>query len=134
MVLEPKFTYHGFRYVEISGISSDISININAQTIGILSRIHSTFKTDNNLVNRIQKNIVRGQVGNFISVPTDCPQRDERLGWMGDAQLFAPTAMYNGDMAAFYTKWMRDVRDAQSKGGGYSNVSPRYAKNCISIH
>lgn len=84
-----------------------------------------TFKTDNDMVNKLHGNILRGQISNMISVPTDCPQRDERLGWMADAQIFAPTAIYNGDVAGFYTKWMRDVREAQSFDGAYSEVSPR---------
>jgi alpha-L-rhamnosidase len=77
------------------------------------------------MVNQLAKNIVWGQRGNFISVPTDCPQRDERLGWMGDAGIFAHTAVYNADVAAFYTKWMRDVREAQSTSGGFSDISPK---------
>jgi alpha-L-rhamnosidase len=77
------------------------------------------------MVNQLAKNIVWGQRGNFISVPTDCPNRNERLGWMGDAEIFAHTAVYNADVAAFYTKWMRDVREAQSTSGGFSDISPR---------
>jgi alpha-L-rhamnosidase len=80
------------------------------------------------MVNQLAKNIVWGQRGNFISIPTDCPQRDERRGWMGDAQIFAHTAVYNADVAPFYTKWMRDVREAQSTSGGFSDVSPRLEK------
>jgi alpha-L-rhamnosidase len=80
------------------------------------------------MVNQLAKNIVWGQRGNFISVPTDCPNRDERLGWMGDAEIFAHTAVYNADVAPFYIKWMRDVREAQSTSGGFSNVSPRLEK------
>ena len=70
-------------------------------------------------------NIVWGQRGNFVSVPTDCPQRDERLGWIGDAQVFLPTATLNMDVAAFFTKWGDDVLDAQSPDGAYSDVAPR---------
>ena len=81
------------------------------------------------MVNKLHENIVWGQRGNFLSVPTDCPQRDERLGWMGDGQVFAPTATYNADVAAFYTKWMRDVREAQAGTGGFSDVSPRLVDN-----
>ena len=66
------------------------------------------------MVNKLQENIVWGQRGNFLSVPTDCPQRDERLGWMGDAQVFVRTASFNMDVAAFFEKWMADVEDAQS--------------------
>ena len=77
------------------------------------------------MVNQLQSNIVWGQRGNFLSVPTDCPQRDERLGWMGDAQIFVRTATLNRDVAAFYEKWMQDVDDAQAPDGGFSDVSPR---------
>jgi alpha-L-rhamnosidase len=77
------------------------------------------------MVNRLFQNIVWGQRGNFMSVPTDCPQRDERLGWMADAAIFVDTATYNADVAAFFTKWMRDVREAQSASGGFSDVAPR---------
>ena len=71
-----------------------------------------------------QSNIEWGQRGNYLSVPTDCPQRDERLGWMGDAQIFVRTATYNADVAAFFTKWMVDVDDAQTPDGAFTDVSP----------
>src|SRR5207244_5665208 len=84
-----------------------------------------SLETSNPLVNRLWQNIDWSQRGNFLSVPTDCPQRDERLGWMGDAQIFARTACLNRDVAGFFTKWMTDVADAESAEGGFSNVSPR---------
>lgn len=77
------------------------------------------------MVTTLMKNIRNSQVANFISVPTDCPQRSERLGWMGDAQVFTHTALYNGDVASFYTKWLRDIREAQLPEGGFSFISPR---------
>jgi alpha-L-rhamnosidase len=76
------------------------------------------------MVNKLQENIVWGQRGNFLSVPTDCPQRDERLGWMGDAQVFVRTASFNMDVAAFFEKWMTDVEDAQSPEGAFPDVAP----------
>lgn len=76
-------------------------------------------------MNKLHSNIVWGQRGNFISVPTDCPQRDERLGWMADTQVFAMTAIYNADVAGFYTKWLKDVKLSQSTSGGFSDISPR---------
>ena len=76
-------------------------------------------------VNQLYSNIVWGQRGNYLSVPTDCPQRNERLGWMGDAQVFVRTATYNADVAAFFTQWLVDVEDAQTKEGAYTDVSPR---------
>src|SRR6202012_2957680 len=75
-------------------------------------------------LNQLQSNIQWGQRGNYISVPTDGPQRDERLGWMGDAQVFVRTATYNSDVAAFFTKWLVDVDDGQSPEGAYGDVSP----------
>lgn len=125
-VFEPHFTYHGFRYVEVSGLPS-------APPPGLLTgRVCHTaapftgkFHCSDEMVNQLYKNIVWGQKGNLHSVPTDCPQRDERLGWMGDAQIFWRTACYNMNLAPFTRKWMRDVVDAQSPEGGFSNVSPR---------
>ena len=73
----------------------------------------------------MQANIQWGQRGNYLSVPTDCPQRDERLGWMGDAQVFIRTAAWNADVAAFFTKWLVDVNDAQSAEGALADVNRR---------
>ena len=82
------------------------------------------FACSDDRVNQLHRNIVWGARGNFLDVPTDCPQRDERLGWMGDAQVFAPTACAIFDVAAFFTKWLRDVIDAQSPSGGFSERRP----------
>lgn len=119
------FTYHGFRYIEVTGLKFDASKALRGVRIGVKTMVKSVLKTDNEMVNKLYKNIVRGQLSNMISVPTDCPQRDERLGWMADTQIFAPTAMYNGDAAGFYTKFLRDVRDGQTSEGAYSDVAPR---------
>src|SRR5262249_1884572 len=124
-IWEPRFTFHGFRYVEVSGYPGRPSADA---ITGIV--IHSdtpktgTFVCSNELVNQLQHNIEWGQRGNFLEVPTDCPQRDERLGWMGDAQIFVRTAGANMDVAAFFTKWMRDVEDAQRPDGAFTDVSP----------
>jgi alpha-L-rhamnosidase len=83
-----------------------------------------SFATSNPLINKLQSNITWGQRSNFFSVPTDCPQRDERLGWMGDAQMFVGTSAFNMDVAGFFTKWMRDVEDAQRPGGAFTDVAP----------
>ena len=123
---EPHFTFHGFRYVEVTGYPGEP--NLDAVTGCVL---HSdipktgTFECDNALVNQLVQNIDWGQRGNFLSLPTDCPQRDERLGWLGDAQIFVRTAAGNRDVAAFFTKWMDDVVDAQSPEGGFPDVAPR---------
>ena len=125
-VWEPHFTFHGFRYVEVTGYPGRPTEGaITGCVIGSDTSVAGTFTCSNPMVNQLQRNIVWGQRGNFISVPTDCPQRDERLGWMGDAQIFARTATYNRDVAAFYESWMDTVSDEQSPEGGFSDVSPR---------
>jgi len=123
---EPRFTYHGFRYVEMTGWPGRPPLDaITGIVIHSVMPRAGTFECSSPMLNRLQENIVWGQRGNFLSVPTDCPQRDERLGWMGDAQVFAPTALLNADLAGFFTKWLVDVRDAQSPEGAFSDVSPR---------
>ncbi|BDI31194.1 hypothetical protein CCAX7_32450 [Capsulimonas corticalis] len=125
-VWEPHFTFHGFRYVEVTGYPGKPAMDaVTGCVIGSDTPKTGTFECSSPLVNQLQHNIVWGQRGNFISIPTDCPQRDERLGWMGDAQIFVRTATYNRDTAGFYEKWMQDVEDAQSSQGGFSDVSPR---------
>ncbi|TFG95989.1 MAG: alpha-L-rhamnosidase, partial [Calditrichales bacterium] len=122
---EPKFTYHGFRYVEISGFPGVPSKDaILGKVVHSAAPPTIAFNCSNELINRIQKNIVWGQRGNMHSVPTDCPQRDERLGWMGDAQIFAPTASYNMNMARFWRKWVRDIADCQEEDGSVHDVNP----------
>ena len=125
-VFEPHFTFHGFRYVEVTGYPGVPRLKaITGCVVGSDTPPAGTFTCSSPLVNQLQRNIVWGQRGNFVSVPTDCPQRDERLGWMGDAQIFARTATYNRDVAAFYESWMDAVDDGQSAEGGFSDVSPR---------
>ena len=125
-VLEPRFTLHGFRYAEITGYPGDLA------AADIVARVaHSdiaptgSFSSSSEWLNRLFRNIDWGQRGNFISVPTDCPQRDERLGWLGDAQIFARTACYNRDVAAFFGKWLDDVADAQLPSGAFADIAPR---------
>ncbi len=127
---EPRFTTHGFRYVELSGDVAQLTSPPALETVtGIVAHAamepSGTFTTSADYLDQLHSNIVWGQKGNFTSVPTDCPQRDERLGWMGDAQIFARTATLNMDVAAYYTKWLRDVEDAQYANGSFSEVSPR---------
>ena len=124
-VWEPHFLFHGFRYVELLGFPGTPT----EETItGIV--IHSdipptgTFECSDPLINQLQHNIVWGQKGNFVDVPTDCPQRDERLGWTGDAQVFIRTAAFNMNVASFFTKWTRDLEDAQLPEGAYPAVAP----------
>jgi alpha-L-rhamnosidase len=119
----PHFTYHGFRYVEVTGLAKAASIT--GLEFHTEVPITGAFDSGSEIVNQIFKNTMWGQRGNLMSVPTDCPQRDERLGWMGDAGIFWRTATYNMDMQAFTHKWMHDVVDAQSPAGGFPDVAPR---------
>jgi len=124
--LEPRFTLHGFRYAEISGYPGDIGeANIVARVVHSDIAATGEFESSQPWLNQLFRNIDWGQRGNFTSVPTDCPQRDERLGWLGDAQIFARTACYNRDVAAFFHKWLDDVADAQFESGAYSDIAPR---------
>ncbi len=122
---EPRFTYHGFRFVEVQGLDKtpDKSI-LQARVIASdLSRTGS-FACSNPMLNQLYKNIHRSHISNMQGVPTDCPQRDERCGWLGDVAVFAQTSMFNYDMAAFYNKWMIDVLDAQSERGTFPDFAP----------
>ncbi len=128
-VFEPHFTFHGFRFVQLIGLKSEPTLD---QITGIV--IHSamqptgTFTCSDSLINQLQHNIQWGQKGNFLDVPTDCPQRDERLGWTGDAEVFSPTAAFNFDVAAFYTKWTKDITADQLPNGKVPNVIPDVLK------
>lgn len=125
-VLEPAFTFHGFRFVEIRGIHQPLP-NETVQGIVLNSDVPITaaFETSNPLLNQLAHNIVWGLKGNYLEIPTDCPQRDERLGWTGDAQFFMPTALYTADIGAFYTKWLVDlIQDGQLEDGSFPHVAP----------
>ena len=122
---EPHFTFQGFRYVAIAGWPGEPPLDAFTGVV-----VHSaieptgTFETSNAMLNQLQHNIVWGQKGNFVDVPTDCPQRDERLGWTGDAEVFARTASFNHDTAGFYTKWLKDVALDQQDNGAVPDVIP----------
>jgi len=122
---EPSFTYHGFQYVEVAGYPGKPELDaITGIVLHSGLAITGSFETSNPLVNKIYSNLLWGQRSNYFEVPTDCPQRDERAGWMGDAQIFIRTASYNMDIAPFFTKWMIDVDDAQLPDGAFQNTSP----------
>ncbi len=123
---EPRFSWHGFRYIEVTGYPGVLDASaITGRFVGSDTTPVGAFECSDPLVNQLQRNIVWGQRGNFLSVPTDCPQRDERLGWLGDAQVFVGAAACNMDVASFFTKWMRDVADGQSPDGAFPDVAPR---------
>ena len=122
---EPRFTYHGFRYVEISGLVRPPSLNnITGKVIASSSKNVGSLETSHAGLNKLWQNILWTQRGNMQSIFSDCPQRDERAGWMGDAQVFSQTAIFNLDMAGFYTKWIRDIRDSQADDGRFSDWAP----------
>ncbi|TDQ10268.1 alpha-L-rhamnosidase [Pedobacter metabolipauper] len=124
-VFEPHFTFQGFRYVKVEGYPGELkSEDLTAVAIYSDMEVTGKFSTSNPLLNQLQHNIEWGQKGNFVDVPTDCPQRDERLGWTGDAQAFANTAAYNMDVAGFFTKWMKDVQADQQPSGLIPHVIP----------
>jgi alpha-L-rhamnosidase len=124
---QPRFTFHGFRYVEISGLPTKPAMDaVTGVVIGSDTPRAGEFACSDPRINQLQSNIQWGQRGNYLSVPTDCPQRDERMGWMGDAEVFVRTATCNSDVAAFFTKWLVDVDDAQTPDGAYSDISPSY--------
>jgi alpha-L-rhamnosidase len=122
---EPHFTFHGFRYVAIEGFPGKPTLeNITGIVIHSDMTPTGSFTCSNEMINQLQHNIQWGQKGNFLDVPTDCPQRDERMGWTGDAQAFAPTACFNMDAASFYTKWMKDFIADQKEDGRVPWVIP----------
>jgi alpha-L-rhamnosidase len=124
-IYEPRFTFHGFRYVGVTGLPgrADSSTITGIVVSSDLAQTGS-FETSDSLLNRLQQNIVWGQRSNFLDVPTDCPQRDERLGWTGDAQVFAPTAAFNMDVAGFFAKWLGDLTADQDASGSLPWVIP----------
>jgi alpha-L-rhamnosidase len=123
--LEPHFTFHGFRYVEVTGLPHPPSLQtVIGRVVHSATQQTGHLETSDVMLNKLLSNIEWGQRGNFLSVPTDCPQRDERLGWTGDAQIFAGTASYNMDVVRFFHKYMIDVIDAQSPEGAFPDVAP----------
>lgn len=124
-VYEPRFTFMGFRYVKVEGFPGSLTPD-NLTGIVVHSDMIPTgrYESSNQLLNQLQHNIVWGQKGNFVDVPTDCPQRDERLGWTGDAQAFCRTAAFNYNVAPFFTKWLKDVSADQKPGGEVPDVIP----------
>lgn len=128
-VYKPTFTYMGFRYCEVSGISIE---KIKLTAIALYSEIEQIggFKCSDENLNKLQKCVEWGAKSNFVDIPTDCPQRDERMGWTGDTAVFARTACFNFNMHDFYEKWLADMRVEQGENGAIPDVIPRsYLKN-----
>ena len=123
----PRFTFFGYRYASIT--ATDVVTIKSVETIPVTSIAANLetgkITTGNELVNKLISNTVWGQLSNYLSVPTDCPQRNERLGWMADTQVFTETGAFFANTDSFFHKWMRDVRDSQSEKGAYPGVSPK---------
>ena len=121
----PQFTFHGYRYIEISGVKhpSDLS-EIKLLQLSSVSNLTGNMQVSNPLVNRFLANVMRSMRSNFISIPTDCPQRNERMGWNGDTSIFARSATFYADVRLFYEKWLMDARDLQEQNGRYTDIAP----------
>jgi alpha-L-rhamnosidase len=123
---EPRFTFHGFRYAEVTGWPDELRAE-NVQAVVCHSDMERTgwFECSDPLINRLHENVVWSMRGNFLSIPTDCPQRDERLGWTGDIQVFAPTACFLYNTAGFLTSWLADLAAEQAATGGVPFMVPQ---------
>ncbi len=128
-VVHPHFTFHGFRYIKVEGIENIELSDFTACVLHTDMQVTGSFQCSNEMVNQLQSNIQWGQRGNFLDIPTDCPQRDERLGWTGDAQVFSKTASYNMNTALFFTKWLHDLKSEQTKEFGPPHVVPNILDN-----
>ncbi|MBL9138537.1 MAG: family 78 glycoside hydrolase catalytic domain [Verrucomicrobiales bacterium] len=122
---QPSFTYHGFRYVELTGLTSRPDLDtITGLVLHNDTPLTGEFSCSDEVMTQFWRNTQWTQRANFVEIPTDCPQRDERLGWMGDAQIYARTATFNADVAAFFDKWLDDVVEAQRDFGAYPDYAP----------
>jgi alpha-L-rhamnosidase len=122
---EPFGTFHGFRYVEIRGLETKPELSaLTGLVVHTPMQRTGTFESSHPLLNQLFSNQVWGQKGNYLEVPTDCPQRDERMGWTGDTQFFAPTAAYNFNVANFFTRWLLNCRDDQNENGSFPHTIP----------
>jgi alpha-L-rhamnosidase len=122
---EPRFTVHGYRYVELTGLPSAPTANtVTGRAMWTAGAQTGTFTSSNAMVNQLQHNILWGERSNMLSVPSDCPQRDERLGWTGDIGIFAGTSTFNLDVANFLGKFSDDLTDAQHADGSFTDVAP----------
>ena len=123
-IFRPLFTYHGFQFAQIEIVGKAEVLNVVAQAMYTDLTRTGLFECSDDMVNKLFKNAFRSQVDNFYSVPTDCPQRDERLGWLGDAQIISRSAMYNFDCERYFDKYLSDIRDAQLGNGAIPAVAP----------
>lgn len=128
-LFEPHFTFMGFQYICVDEFPGEPTIE-NFEGVVLHSGLEQTgeFSCSNDLVNQLQHNILWGQKGNYVDIPTDCPQRDERLGWTGDCQVFVRTACFNMDVLSFFKKWLLTLKDDQLANGGVPHVIPQVLK------
>jgi len=121
----PKFTFHGYRYIEITGLEVAPALeDVKSLQLSSIHEITGEIEVDNDLVNRLIKNVKYSQLSNFISIPTDCPQRNERMGWTGDGHVFCRTATYQSDSRLFYYRYLQAIKDLQTDDGDLPNVAP----------
>lgn len=122
---QPQFTFHGFQFVEVSGLPErpDISF-LKGIALSSSVPVAGNFETDNQMLNQLYSNILWTHWSNHIDIPTDCPQRDERLGWAGDAQIYMRSSTFNNDVSSFHTKWLVDLNDSQWPDGSYPIYAP----------
>jgi alpha-L-rhamnosidase len=124
-VFQPRFTFRGYRYLEVTGTSEALPLSaVQGVVISSIHGLTADYETSNARVNRLWSNLVWSNVGNFLSIPTDCPQRNERMGWSGDISVFSRTATYVSNAEAFLTRHMRAMRDVQSEAGRFTDIAP----------
>ena len=128
-VYAARHTFFGYRYLELETDGDTEIISVNAEVVSSANRETAEFECSNSDVNKLWSNIVWGQRSNYLSIPTDCPQRDERLGWTGDTQIFCGAGSYIADIYDFMSKWLQDVRDTQGEDGSYCDVIPKVFSN-----
>ncbi|MFG0254578.1 MAG: family 78 glycoside hydrolase catalytic domain, partial [Rhodopirellula sp. JB053] len=124
---QPTLSFFGYRYLELSGLSQGEQLSTESVTANVLHTdfpSKGAFTSSHEKLNQLQSNIRWGQISNFIDIPTDCPQRDERLGWTGDAQVFLPTSFFNYDVYSFWARWLQSVRDEQNEKGEIPHTVP----------
>lgn len=135
VMVEPHFTYHGFRYVELAGLPGKPAEDaIVGRAFHSAAPQSGKFECSSELINKIMSCVVWGQKGNMPSVPTDCPQRTERMGFLGDIQAFSQASIFNMDMAGFFTKWITDIRDSQTEEGRFPILAPHPAINDLFLY
>ncbi len=123
-IISPRFTYHGYRYVEISGLDELPLENVCTTVLSSVDKWTANFECSNADINKLYQNILRSTRANFISIPTDCPQRNERMGWSGDISIFSRTACYLWDADRFLARHLKALRDLQYKSGRFSDIAP----------